>query len=268
VATVTVVSNSADAFLELPEAAALAGVHYQTVYRWVRTGRLEARRIGGKYFVAAADLAAATTAQTAPAAPRPPSQGRLKRQAERMQAALLGGDETEARLIARRLTAEGTSMVELIELVIVPPLRFIGEAWRNGEVTIWAEHRASSIVDRILGEVIPNPRGRRRGTAMVASVSGDLHSLPTTMATAALREANWVVHHLGANMPPDELVGFCAAHNVDLAVISLTNQDMAELARDSATRLRKNGVRVVLGGPGRSLTDLIEEAGSPGELPS
>jgi hypothetical protein len=31
----------------------------------------------------------------------------------------------------------------------------------------------------------------------VSAVSGDRHSLPTTMAAVALRVANWQVHHLG-----------------------------------------------------------------------
>ena len=148
--------------------------------------------------------------------------------------ALLDGDESEVRKIARRLVDEGTTIVDLVEQVISPPLRSIGQAWHDGNLTIWVEHRASAIVERALGDLLPNPRGRRRGTVMVAAVSGDLHSLPTTMATAALREANWHVHHLGADMPGDELVGFCAAHDeIDVVVISLTNPDVTHLADDT-----------------------------------
>ena len=35
---------------------------------------------------------------------------------------------------------------------------------------------------RILGEVTPNPRGRRRGTALAVASPGDEHVLPSTMA--------------------------------------------------------------------------------------
>jgi MerR family transcriptional regulator, light-induced transcriptional regulator len=254
------VTGPGDDLLELREAASSAGVHYQTVYRWVRSGRLPANLIGGKYFVAAEDVASIVAAKTTPTEPSVPSHNRLQRQAERMHDALLGGDETEARSIAKRLASEGTSVIELIQVVICPPLRYIGEAWHNGEVTIWVEHRAAAIVDRILGEIAPNPRGRRRGTAMVASVSGDQHSLPTTMATVALREANWFVHHLGANMPGEELIKFCAEHDVDLAVISLTNPDVTELAQQTAATLTEQGIRVILGGPGRTLRDLVNQA--------
>ncbi|MBU6317904.1 MAG: cobalamin-dependent protein, partial [Acidobacteria bacterium] len=136
--------------------------------------------------------------------------------------------------------------------------RAIGQAWHDGALPIWVEHRASAIVERTLGELSPNPRGRRRGVAMVAAVSGDRHSLPTTMAAVALREVNWYVHHLGADMPGDELVRFCAEHAVDVAVISVTNPEVACLAASTAQQLRQAGTPTVVGGPGRSLDDLVE----------
>jgi methylmalonyl-CoA mutase cobalamin-binding subunit len=94
---------------------------------------------------------------------------------------------------------------------------------------------------------------------MVAAVAGDLHSLPTTMATVALRENNWHVHHLGANMPADELVEFCAEHEVDVAVISVTNPDVAEEAEAAGNRLRETGTPAIVGGRGRTLTDLVAD---------
>ena len=42
--------------LTLQEAADLLGVHYMTAYRYVRTGRLAATRINGKWVVARSSL--------------------------------------------------------------------------------------------------------------------------------------------------------------------------------------------------------------------
>lgn len=250
-------SSDRGAVLELQEAADALGVHYQTAYRWVRTGKLPARLVGGRYLVQHGDLAAVDAARRAPAPPPAPGAQRLQRQAERMLVALVEGDETEARHIARRLVDEGAGVTEVISSVLVPPLRAIGDEWQAGHLTIAHEHRASSIVERILGELSPNPRGRRRGTAAVAAVEGDDHSLPTSMAAAALREANWTVHHLGANLPVDDLVRFCGEHRVDLVVISLTNPAASAAAEAAAGQLAAAGTRCVVGGPGRSLDDLI-----------
>jgi excisionase family DNA binding protein len=246
--------------LSLAEAARLAGVHYQTAYRWVRSGRLPARRVAGSYRVQRGDVEALVRAREEPDAPPAPGPARLDRQAGSMHRALVAGDERTARATARRLVEDGASLVDVIERTIVPPLRRIGEDWRAGELDIWVEHRASAIVDRILGDLHPSPRGRRRGTAVVASLSGDRHVLPTAMAAAALREDRWLVHHLGADMPADEVERFCAAHPVDLAVVTVTTPDTADAAEELARRLRERGIPVLVGGPGRTLADLVTDA--------
>ena len=247
--------------LELQAAADALGVHYQTAYRWVRSGRLPAQLVNNKYLVSRDDLDALDESRQTPAPPAAPSRQRVERQRRRVHKALLDGDEATVRTLARRLVEEGTSIVEVIQSVFSPPLRHIGQKWHDGELPIWVEHRASAIVERTLGDLVPNPRGRRRGTAMVAAVAGDQHSLPTTMAAVALREANWHVHHLGANMPGDELVRFCGEHDIDVAVISLTNPDVSKLADGTADLIRAAGTPTIVGGPGRSLEELVSEAG-------
>ena len=244
--------------LDLDDVAAEVGVHYQTVYRWVRAGTLQADVIGGRYRVTRQDLAAFVDARRTPTAPRQPGAARLLRAATAMHTALSAGDELAARDLACALVAEHTSIAELVQQVLVPPLRQIGQDWHDGKVSIWVEHRASAITERILGEVAPRPRGRRRGSVMVAAVSGDRHSLATTMAAVALRDNNWWVHHLGADMPPDELVRFCIEHEIDVAVLTVVNSECADLAESTAARIRQSGTRTVVGGPGRTLDELVE----------
>jgi MerR family transcriptional regulator, light-induced transcriptional regulator len=246
--------------LELHEAADALGVHYQTAYRWVRSGRLPAQLVGGRYRLARHDLVQVDADRQTPLAPRPPSDKRLHHQVERMYDALVIGNEPQARLITHRIVGEGTNVVVFIQRVLVPALRRIGNAWQHGELPIWSEHRASAIAERVLAELSPNPRGRRRGVVAVAAVSGDHHSLPTLMATVVLRDANWQVHHLGADTPSAELVRFCTKEPVDLAVITVTNPVSIEVAEHAAADLRAAGIRTVVGGPGRTLDDLLDQA--------
>jgi MerR family transcriptional regulator, light-induced transcriptional regulator len=244
--------------VDLQQAADELGVHYQTAYRWVRTGKLPAQFVSGRYQVGRSDISAMAAQRAVPRSPAPPSAKRMTRTAERLHDALVDGDESTVRQLARGLVDEGAPIVDVIQEVLVPALVRIGTDWHAGRLSIWVEHRASAIVERLLGELSPNPRGRRRGTVMVAAVSGDLHSLPTSMAALALRADNWTVEHLGADMPPDELVRFCADHDVDVAVLSSTNPDTAESATETADRIRAAGTPVVLGAPGRTLDDLVE----------
>lgn len=243
--------------VELRAAAAELGVHYQTAYRWVRAGRLPAMMVAGRYSVSRSDLDEFARLRDRPSEVSPASPRRLDGQAERMAEALRTGDDPTARRICRRLVDEGTPVKDLITQVLSPPLRQIGQSWHDGEVSIWVEHRASAIVERVLGELTPTPRGRRRGTVMVAAVTGDLHALPTAMAAAALRADNWRVEHLGADMPPEDIVDFCATHDITVAVLSVTTSEAEPAARRAAATLRDTGTPVVLGGTGQTLDDLL-----------
>lgn len=245
--------------VDLQTAADELGVHYQTAYRWVRSGRLDAQLVDGRYRVTEAAIGRLQELRAAPTAHAAPSPARRVRAGDRMLDALVEGDETAARAIARRLVDEGVTVIDLLQDTVVPPLVEIGRRWHEGELSIWVEHRASAIVDRMLGELVTNPRGRRRGTVMVAAVAGDMHSLPTTMAAVALRDDNWQVHHLGANMPTGELERFCAEHDVAVAVLSSTNPDTADDARAAADRLRAAGTPALVGAPGQTLDDLVAD---------
>jgi excisionase family DNA binding protein len=244
--------------VDLQTAADELGVHYQTAYRWVRNGRLDAELVGGRYLVSPTDIVELDRARHTPAAPTPPRPSRLEHATHRMYRALVAGDEPAATRIIRRLAEEGAPTIELLRVVLIPPLEQIGRAWHDGELTVGVEHRASAIVERLLGGLAPNPRGRRRGVVVVAALTGDRHALPTTMAAVALRADNWHVHHLGADLPPDEITRFCESSVVDVAVITVTNPETRATADATATRLRVAGTPAIVGGPGKDLIELID----------
>ena len=260
--------DNEDRPLDLASAARELGVHYQTAYRWVRTGRLPAVMVDGRSVVAGQDIDALRHSRTTPTRPKVPDQSRIAGKSEALYAALVGGDEQLVRRTARTLVDEGAAIRELVTYALAPALQEIGDEWRAGRLNIGTEHRASAIVERVLGELAPNPRGRRRGTALVAAIEGDHHTLPTTMAAVALREDNWTVQHLGSNMPAAELASFCQTEPIDLVVITVTEPDIIEAAQAAAASIRALGTPVVVGGPGRTLDELLAEARATTRAPS
>jgi excisionase family DNA binding protein len=252
--------NTSQGPVDLTSVAQEFGVHYQTAYRWVRTGQLPAFLVGGKYAVSRKDIDALHRARTAPT--RPPVAGpvRIAAKAERVHAALVAGDEKLVGQIVRSLVDQGANVRDLMTLDLAPALHRIGQDWREGLVAIGTEHRASAIVERLLGELAPNPRGRRRGTVVVAAIEGDRHTLPTTMAAVALREDHWTVHHLGSDMPIADLRSLINTEPTDLVVLTVTEPGVAEAAAQAATSIRALGIPVIVGGPGRTLDDLVTEA--------
>lgn len=247
--------------VDLREAAERLGVHYQTAYQWVRSGDLPAVRLRNRYRISVDDLERFAQERDTPRPVAVPPRGRRwEHTATRWNQAVLEGDERTARSLLLDLRDEGVPATELVERVVVPALRDVGEGWVRGQVSIAQEHRASRMIERLLGELTPTPRGRRRGTAVVAAVSGDHHTLPTSMAALALRDDRWRVEHLGADVPADELVRFAVDADADLVVLTVTNPDRAAATERTRRRLDAAGIACIVGAPGRTLEELQAEA--------
>ncbi len=235
--------------ITLNEAAEKLGVHYMTAYRYVRTGRLDAIKVGGEWRLSSADLAAFMSAASAPApagrTPRAPYH-------QRIEDRLMVGDENGAWSVIESALSSGTEPGDIYLQVLAPALAHIGSEWAQGRVTVAEEHRASVVTQRIIGRLGPrfNRPGRKRGTIVIGAPQGDHHSVPSAMAGDLLRGRGFNVIDLGANSPPqsfldalgtaDDLVGagICVTRSENEAAI----EDTIELIHTDV------GCAVVLGG--------------------
>ena len=100
----------ADGLITLYEAAERLGVHYMTVYRYVRTGRLPGRKVGAEWRVDPADLA--VLVRPAPMAPTAPDPGEAPRRRRidyggRLVDRLVAGDERGSWSIVRSALSSG-----------------------------------------------------------------------------------------------------------------------------------------------------------------
>src|SRR5829696_2391573 len=150
--------------LTLQEAADRLGVHYMTVYRWVRTGRLPATKQGASWAVREADLDEVTEPT------RAPRQGRVDH-ADRLARRLAAGDEPGAMAVAEAALAGGMDPEDLYLDVLAVAMARIGDRWATGEVTVAQEHQATAIMLRLLGRLGRNfaRRGRSRGTVVLGA---------------------------------------------------------------------------------------------------
>ncbi len=248
--------------LDLKEAARRLDVHYQTAYRWVREGRLAARRVRNRYVLDPDDVEAMIRELSTPTDPQPTVTRRdWPGLGARFLDHLLTGDERRVRATVERLHAQGEPAVRILSELFVPALVEIGVGWRDGRISIAQEHRASAILTRALAVIDRQRPGRPRGTAVVVSPAGDRHDLPAAMAATVLRGDGWHVHHLGPDLPAASFAAFLADDvDADLAVITVTNPESAEHAEALAEVARRAGVEAVVGGPGRTLDELVDEA--------
>jgi methanogenic corrinoid protein MtbC1 len=248
--------------MQLRDAAATLGVHYQTAYGWVRQGTLPARKTAHGYEVSESDVLDLLARRAAGA--EPPHDVRVRdwaAQADRLHAALLAGDEARARHDFGRLAA-GVPLATLCDEVIAPALRRVGADWAAGELSIATEHRATAICERLIAAHVRQPQGRPRGVAVTATPPDERHALPSLMAAACLREDHWQVHHLAADLPVTEVIGFAAETGARLIVLSSATAGAARFAAGEAREIRERvpNARILAGRPGDTLSRLRQLA--------
>lgn len=231
----------------LNDAANRLGVHYMTVYRYIRTGRLPAVKVAGVWQVLQTDV------------------DRLSRQervtkvrgsgrdwaTNRMLDRLLAGDEVGAWAVSESALASGAAPADVHLELLAPALRAIGEGWEAGVIDVGVEHRATVVARRIISRLGPqfNRRGRKRGVVVLGAVAGERHEIPAAMVADQLRGAGFEVADLGADTPAVSFVAEAKRLGPVCVLVSVTSADL-ELAVDEAVKTLRAGTAapILVGG--------------------
>lgn len=249
--------------LSLKEAADRLGVHYMTVYRYVRLGMLPARREGSVWRVDSSDLERLNTKSEIPARKRATPWG------ERLLARMLVGDETGSWGLVEAAIGSGMDPGNFYCDVLTPALHSMGERWRAGKLGIDQEHLASNVAAGIIGKLsvrFGRP-GRRKGTVAVALPEGEHHQFGAAMLADILRSDGYRVLNFGADNPPASLLS--ALQEVDdllavaVGVVYTQHFDAAKTLIKGA-RQSLQGVTVVAGGAAIPNKETAQRLGADG----
>lgn len=250
--------------LSLQGAADLLGVHYMTAYRYVRTGRLPATQVDGTWHVRRSDLTL-----LAPSG-RP---GRAKRGSATTRSydrgltdQLVRGDEAQAWRVTQQALSSAYSAEDLYLEVLGPAMRRIGDEWAAGRVSVAEEHRASALMQRLIGRLGPllTRRGRSRGAVVLGAPEDDHHSLASALVADVLRGRGFSVVDLGANTPPSSFAEAVSAANrlVATGVVVSTSIPDAEIVLVTTAIKAASAAPVLLGGVAIRDKDHADELGA------
>lgn len=138
----------------------------------------------------------------------------------------------------------------VLQEVLAPTLRWIGDEWHAGRLSIAHEHAVTSQVRARLEQLMVDVRGSVRGTAVLACAPGELHDLGLLMFAVLLRADGWRVEYLGANTPVEQALAFARSVDAGLVCISASRKDTAAaLLEGLARRDVGQGPTVAIGGP-------------------
>lgn len=232
--------------LNLKQVARELGVHYMTAYRYVRSGRLPARRAGTAWVVDRADLAGLTAAARRPgnsgdglaaqddagsgaaagtAADRVEAVDRV----ERLRRHLVVGDEAGSWSVVEDALVAGWDpervLVDLISAAVARTEVADGPA---------AGHLAVTTATRLLAVVSARFRrpGRTRGSVVVGAPTGEGHNFGLAVVADVLRLRNLEVLDLGVDVPAAAFADAVASADRPVAVgVGVSSVDRLEAAR-------------------------------------
>ena len=241
------------ATISLQEAADQLGVHYMTIYRYVRHGRLPARKVGGTWEVETSDLEGLRRGHDRSVRPR-----RSADWPDRLEARLLAGDEAGAWGVVEAALASGSTPADIYAELLVPAMTAVGQKWHDGDVSVGQEHLATAVVMRLIGRLGPRfaRKGRTKGAVIVTTPPGERHAIPSLMVSDLLRGAGFEVIDLGADVPVDAISEIVpSVDNLVAVCISATRANLDRATRRTVKAVRKAAPEVAVFAGGGAVPD-------------
>lgn len=133
----------------------------------------------------------------------------------------VAGDTNEAVGFAIHLFDNGLSKVSIIDEVLAPAQREVGEREQRGELGVADEHLASSVAETALYALASElPMPAVHGSVVVACAPGDWHSIAGHMFAEGLHASGVAATFLGASTPAADIGRYLVKHRPNALAVS------------------------------------------------
>ncbi|GAC1344148.1 MAG: HTH-type transcriptional repressor CarH [Myxococcales bacterium] len=269
--------------LSTRQVAQLLGVGEATVKRWADSGEIDCFRTpGGHRKFRLGDVTAFVQKRQYEVAGRlqsPLADGEADSVGEAVQALekyAMRGDAGACVALMSMLRLKGHSLADIFDDVVAPALRTVGTKWEKCSITIAEEHVATQTVVEAIARAQPlaeppgEPNRADRGTAVVASVSGDQHDVAARMAACLLRARCFEVLAPLAQTPARDLAEMIVRARASIVALACTiPQDVRSLIEQielAEQATRQTGGILLVGGPGMEKVQLPQGARRLGSM--
>lgn len=141
---------------------------------------------------------------------------------------------------------------ELLDGVISPLARTVGDRWHSGQLSPAHEHLTTAVIRRLLGWLTEQYAPAVDAPALlVTTPAGQMHELGASLAAATAAASGWRVVYLGPNLPARDIAAACQTCGARAVGLSLVFPDDDPLMDGELRALRAaldDEVRIVAGG--------------------
>ena len=190
---------------------------------------------------------------------------------EELAQAIELGHPNETEELVRKALEEGTDPVELVEEVMVPAMRVVGEKYKEQQVDIPGILSSARSVQKgfeAVKEVKADYQTKEHGTIILGTIEGDLHDVGKNLVAMMFRGAGFKVIDLGVDISEKQFLR-AVKENPDVSIVcissllSTTNKEMKQVVKALRKNEPKHRYKIMVGG-GAVTRELAEKIGADG----
>ncbi len=175
---------------------------------------------------------------------------------EALADAVIDGKIEDATRLTRQALAEGAPPSEILDQGLLPGMDVVGQNFGEGLIfipdVILSAKVMSAAMDILRPLLTQEAGGADRGTVVLGTVQGDLHSIGKNLVAMLLEGAGFKVVDLGINVTPQTFVAAVAQHRPKIlgmsALLTTTTPRMGETVRALEEAGIRDQVKVIVGG--------------------
>jgi trimethylamine corrinoid protein len=182
-------------------------------------------------------------------------------------------DQEKAIELAQQAVDEDLNLLEVVEKGFGEGIRKVGNLWDEGEFFLPELMRGAQIMQEAIDILTPKLREsgqtrQTRGTVIMATIEGDIHSIGKTIVGTILRANGFDVIDLGVDIKAEKIVEEAINHDASLIGVStlltttMVNQKkVLDLLKEKNLRSK---IKVMLGGAPVTAKWALEECQADG----
>jgi len=141
----------------------------------------------------------------------------------------------------------------LLDTLIIPLMRQVGQKWSEGALRIMHEHLASNVVHAHLCHMLdyPAPTSAELPRILIATPAGQWCYLGALAVAVISKDHGWEPFFLGPNLPSEDIAAASATLNPQLIALSVTcrvNDTFMQNELSHLSDLIENGCPLIFGG--------------------
>lgn len=174
---------------------------------------------------------------------------------EQIADAIINMKIKRVRELTQRALDQGLSPVDIMEKGLIAGMAIVGDRMKSGEMyvpEVLMAAKAMSAGLEIMQPLLTAQKVQPRGTFVIGTVHGDLHSIGKNLVSMMLQGAGFQVIDLGMDVPAETFVATVREHRPDFvglcALLTTTMPAMSDVIQSLSAAGLRDTVKVIVGG--------------------